>query len=180
MASVFLASMSRTSGFSMLDMNSLTEPTLLFIMFLMFIGGSPASTGGGIKTTTLAVIFAAIWSLIRGRDDVVIFERTVPPIVIFRALSIFFVSASVVFLTTMFLCLTEDIPLGKIFFEAVSMFSTVGLPTGTVNEMKPSSRVVIIFVMLMGRIGIISFGMALVIRKKKPKIRYPEDKFIIG
>lgn len=180
MASLFMASMSRTSGFSMLDMNALTEPTLLFIMFLMFIGGSPASTGGGIKTTTIAVIFAAIWSLIRGRDDVVIFERTVPPIVIFRALSIFFVSASVVFLTTMFLCLTEDIPLGKIFFEAVSMFSTVGLPTGTVSEMQPSSRVVIIFVMLMGRIGIISFGMALVIRKKKQKIRYPEDKFIIG
>lgn len=180
MASLFMASMSRTSGFSMLDMNALTEPTLLFIMFLMFIGGSPASTGGGIKTTTIAVIFAAIWSLIRGRDDVVIFERTVPPIVIFRALSIFFVSASVVFLTTMFLCLTEDIPLGKIFFEAVSMFSTVGLPTGTVSEMQPLSRVVIIFVMLMGRIGIISFGMALVIRKKKQKIRYPEDKFIIG
>ncbi|WP_303691700.1 TrkH family potassium uptake protein [Megamonas hypermegale] len=180
MASLFMASMSRTSGFSMLDMNALTEPTLLFIMFLMFIGGSPASTGGGIKTTTIAVIFAAIWSLIRGREDVVIFERTVPPIIIFRALSIFFVSASVVFLTTMFLCLTEDIPLGKIFFEAVSMFSTVGLPTGTVSEMQPFSRVVIIFVMLMGRIGIISFGMALVVRRKKTKIRYPEDKFIIG
>lgn len=89
MASLFMASMSRTSGFSMLDMNALTEPTLLFIMFLMFIGGSPASTGGGIKTTTIAVIFAAIWSLIRGREDVVIFERTVPPIIIFRALSIF-------------------------------------------------------------------------------------------
>lgn len=180
MASLFMASMSRSSGFSMLDMNALTEPTLLFIMFLMFIGGSPASTGGGIKTTTIAVIFAAIWSLIRGREDVVIFERTVPPIIIFRALSIFFVSASVVFLTTMFLCLTEDIPLGKIFFEAVSMFSTVGLPTGTVSEMQPFSRVVIIFVMLMGRIGIISFGMALVVRRKKTKIRYPEDKFIIG
>ena len=180
MTSLFMASMSRTSGFSMLDMNALTEPTLLLIMFLMFIGGSPASTGGGIKTTTIAVIFAAIWSLIRGREDVVIFERTVPPIIIFRALSIFFVSASVVFLTTMFLCLTEDIPLGKIFFEAVSMFSTVGLPTGTVSEMQPFSRVVIIFVMLMGRIGIISFGMALVVRRKKTKIRYPEDKFIIG
>ena len=138
-------------------------------MFLMFIGGSPASTGGGIKTTTIAVIFAAIWSLIRGREDVVIFERTVPPIVIFRAMSIFFVSAIVVFLMSMFLCLTEDIALSKILFESVSMFATVGLPTGTINEMDASSRIVIIFVMLMGRIGIISFAMALVIRKKKNK-----------
>ncbi|WP_419516433.1 TrkH family potassium uptake protein [Megamonas funiformis] len=180
MVSTFMASMSRTSGFSMLDIGSLTEPSLLLIMFLMFIGGSPASTGGGIKTTTIAVIFAAIWSLIRGREDVVIFERTVPPIVIFRAMSIFFVSAIVIFLMSMFLCLTEDIALSKILFESVSMFATVGLPTGTINEMDASSRIVIIFVMLMGRIGIISFAMALVIRKKKNKIRYPEDKFIIG
>ena len=172
MVSTFMASMARTSGFSMLDIGSLTEPSLLLIMFLMFIGG--------IKTTTIAVIFAAIWSLIRGREDVVIFERTVPPIVIFRAMSIFFVSAIVVFLMSMFLCLTEDIALSKILFESVSMFATVGLPTGTINEMDASSRIVIIFVMLMGRIGIISFAMALVIRKKKNKIRYPEDKFIIG
>ena len=127
MVSTFMASMARTSGFSMLDIGSLTEPSLLLIMFLMFIGGSPASTGGGIKTTTIAVIFAAIWSLIRGREDVVIFERTVPPIVIFRAMSIFFVSAIVVFLMSMFLCLTEDIALSKILFESVSMFATVGL-----------------------------------------------------
>ena len=180
MTSVFMASMARTSGFSMVDINTLSEPTLLLIMFLMFIGGSPASTGGGIKTTTIAVIFAAIWSLIRGREDVVIFKRTVPPIVIFRALSIFFVSAVVVFSMSMFLCLTEDIPLTKILFESVSMFATVGLPTGTVSEMNTLSRCVIILVMLMGRIGIISFAMALVIRKKKEKIHYPEDKFIIG
>ena len=180
MVSSFMASMARTSGFSMLDIGSLTEPSLLLIMFLMFIGGSPASTGGGIKTTTIAVIFAAIWSLIRGREDVVIFRRTVPPIVIFRALSIFFVSAVVVFFMSMFLCLTEELPLSKILFESVSMFATVGLPTGTINEMDTSSRIVIIFVMLMGRIGIISFAMALVVRKKKNKIRYPEDKFIIG
>lgn len=180
MASVFTASMARTSGFSMLDINGLTEPTLLLIMCLMFIGGSPASTGGGIKTTTIAVIFAAIWSLIRGREDVVIFQRTVPPIVIFRAMSIFFVSAVVVFSMSMFLCLTEDIPLAKILFESVSMFATVGLPTGTVGEMNTISRCVIILVMLMGRIGIISFAMALVIRRKKEKIHYPEDKFIIG
>lgn len=180
LVSTFMASMARTSGFSMLDMSTLTEPSMLMIMCLMFIGGSPASTSGGIKTTTIAVIFAAIWSLVRGREDVVIFKRTVPPIVIFRALSIFFVSAVVVFLMSMFLCLTEDIPLSRILFESVSMFATVGLPTGTINEMNTASRIVVIFVMLMGRIGIISFAMALVIRKKKHKIRYPEDKFIIG
>ncbi len=180
MASFFTASMVRTAGFSMFDIDSFTEPTLLLFMFWMFIGGSPASTGGGIKTTTIAVIFAAIWSLVRGRDDVVIFKRTVPAIVIFRALSIFFVSAFLIALTSMFLCLTEDIPLAKILFESVSMFATVGLPTGTVNEMNAASRVVIIFVMLMGRIGIITFAMALVIRKKKNKVRYPEDRFIIG
>lgn len=180
LVSTFMASMARTSGFSMLDMSTLTEPSMLMIMCLMFIGGSPASTSGGIKTTTIAVIFAAIWSLVRGREDVVIFKRTVPSIVIFRALSIFFVSAVVVFLMSMFLCLTEDIPLSRILFESVSMFATVGLPTGTINEMNTASRIVVIFVMLMGRIGIISFAMALVIRKKKHKIRYPEDKFIIG
>ena len=73
-------------------------------------------------------------------------------------MSIFFVSAIVVFLMSMFLCLTEDIALSKILFESVSMFATVGLPTGTINEMDASSRIVIIFVMLMGRIGIISLA----------------------
>ena len=95
-------------------------------------------------------------------------------------MAIFYKATALVVLGTMFLCLTEDIALSKILFESVSMFATVGLPTGTINEMDASSRIVIIFVMLMGRIGIISFAMALVIRKKKNKIRYPEDKFIIG
>lgn len=180
LSSFYMASMARTSGFCMLDMQYLHEPTLLLIMCLMFIGGSPASTGGGIKTTTIAVIFAAVWSLIRARDNVVIFQRTVPPIAIFRALSIFFVSALVVFVMAILLSLTEDMPIGKILFESVSMFATVGLPTGTVAEMNTLSRMMIIFVMLMGRIGIISFAMALVMRKRRHKIRYPEDKFIIG
>ncbi len=180
LTSLFTASMVRTSGFAVFNMDSFSEPSLMLFMFLMFVGGSPASTGGGIKTTTIAVIFAAIWSLIRGRDDVVIFQRTVPPVVIFRALSIFFVSAAVVALTAMLLCLIDSISMEKILFEAVSMFATVGLPTGTVNDMSTGSRLFIIVVMLMGRIGIISFAMALVMRKKKDKIRYPEDKFIIG
>ncbi len=180
MTSAFMASMVRTAGFSMVDITSMTEPSMLLIMMLMFIGGSPASTGGGIKTTTIAVIFAAIWSLIRGREDAVMFQRTIPPIVVFRALSIFFISAAVIFLMSLFLCLTESIPLNRILFESVSMFATVGLPTGTVSQMNTGSRLVIILVMLMGRIGIISFMMALVIRKKKTRVRYPEDKFIIG
>lgn len=180
MSTFFMTAACRTAGFSMFSIDSLSEPTLLLVMFLMFIGGSPASTGGGIKTTTIAVIFAAIWSLIRGREDVVIFERTVPAVVIFRALSIFFVSAIVIFSTSMFLTFTEDEPLAKILFESISMFSTVGLPTGMIDRMNDGSRVLIILVMLMGRIGIISFVTALVIRKKRDKIRYPEDKFIIG
>lgn len=180
LASVFTASMVRTSGFSVFDMGSFGEPTLMLFMFLMFVGGSPASTGGGIKTTTIAVIFAAIWSLIRGRDDVVIFKRTVPPVVIFRALSIFFISAAVVAITSMLLCLMNHIPMGQVLFEAVSMFATVGLPTGTISQMDTPSRLFIILVMLIGRIGTISFAMALVMRKKKDKIHYPEDKFIIG
>ena len=180
MTSTFMAAMVRTSGFSMVDIGSFTEPSLLLIMMLMFIGGSPASTGGGIKTTTIAVIFAAIWSLVRGREDAVIFQRTVPAVVIFRAMSIFFISAAVIFLMSMFLCLSENVPLNKILFESVSMFATVGLPTGTVAKMSDSSRLVIILVMLMGRVGIISFVMALVIRKKKAKIHYPEDRFIVG
>ena len=146
----------------------------------MFLGASPGSTGGGIKTTTFAIIFATVTSIIRGNEEVTLFKRRIEHDLIVKSLAIFYIATALVVLGTMFLCLTEDIALSKILFESVSMFATVGLPTGTINEMDASSRIVIIFVMLMGRIGIISFAMALVIRKKKNKIRYPEDKFIIG
>ena len=181
LASWFESVTARTAGFAMFDNGLLTESSLLMLILLMFIGASPASTGGGIKTSTFAIIVASIWSLIRGREDVVLFSRTVSVDVILRALAIFFLAASVTFFAAAYLCLTEGIPVIKAGFEVVSAFATVGLSTGITAELSSDGKFLLIVMMLMGRVGIITFAMAFARKRNNRRLcRHPEGKFVIG
>lgn len=177
----FLSATSRTAGYTLMDTGSLHVSSLFFIILLMFLGASPGSTAGGIKTTTIAVIFATVWSLIRGRDSVTLFERRIEYGLIVKALSIFYIAAAFVATGTMILCLTEDFPFINILFEVTSAFATVGLSTGITGDLSPFGKAVLIFMMFIGRVGVLTFLMAVAMRsKKKIKVNYPSERIGIG
>ncbi len=179
----FLSVTSRTAGYTLLDTGSLSEVSLFFMVVLMFLGASPGSTGGGIKTTTFAIIFASVTSLIRGKDTVILFGRRIEYTLIIKALSIFYISAGFVVISTMILCLTEPFSFIQLLFEVTSAFATVGLSTGITAKLSIYGKAVLILMMLIGRVGVLTFLMALAMRSnndKKSKIGYPSEDVGVG
>lgn len=181
LASYFQSVTLRTAGFATLSIGELSNASIFAMMILMFIGASPSSTGGGIKTTTFAVIIASIWSQIRGYEDTVLFYRKIPNAMIHKAYTFTFISATLVCLAIMLLTIDssnpESIPL---FFEVISAFSTCGLSMGITPSLDSFSKYVLTFMMLIGRIGPVTFALALALKSKKAKIKYPEGKIMIG
>lgn len=181
LASFFESVTARTAGYTMLDNGALTEASLFLVIALMFIGASPASTGGGIKTSTFAIIVAAVWGLIRGKDEVTLYSREVPQETILRALTLFFIAAVLIFFVTMYLCVTEDISVIRSAFEVVSAFATVGLTTGITPSLTSDGKFILVLVMLMGRVGVVTVAMALTMKKNsRTHYHHPAGKFTIG
>lgn len=177
----FLSATSRTAGYTLMDTGALHESSLFFIIILMFFGASPGSTGGGIKTTTIAIIVSTVNSIIRGKDDVLLFSRRIEYDLIIKSLTIFYIAASFVVVATMYLCLTEDFSFIRILFEVTSALATVGLSTGITPEMTIYGKFVLILLMLIGRVGVLTFLMAIAMRnKKKPHIGYPSERIGVG
>lgn len=181
LASYFQSVTLRTAGFATLPIGELTNASIFAMMILMFIGASPSSTGGGIKTTTFAVVIASIWSQIRGHEDTVLFYRKIPNAMIQKAYTFTFISAALNCLAIMLLTMdnanTESIPL---FFEVISAFSTCGLSMGITPTLDSFSKYVLTIMMLIGRIGPVTFALALALKSQKTKIKYPEGKIMIG
>jgi trk system potassium uptake protein len=171
----------RTAGSNTLNIMDLKQSTLFLIIFLMFIGASPGSTGGGIKTTTFAVLIGAVKSQIRGREDVTFFGRRMDYGIISKSLTVTMVSLFLVILITMVLTITEP---GKdflmIFFEAVSAFSTVGLSMGLTPELSSFGKILITITMFAGRIGPLTLAFAVMKKRKEDHYRYPAGKVMIG
>lgn len=180
LASYFQAVSARTAGFNTVFVGDLTEATLFFIIILMFVGASPGSTGGGIKTTTFAIIVASIWGLIRGRNETILFYRHINPAIVYKAFAIFFIAATLVVTITMLLCAVEPVAFIKILFEVVSAFGTVGSSTGITGDLTSYSKAWLIITMFAGRVGPVTFALALAMRNKKTAIQYPEGKVTIG
>jgi len=181
LASFFQSASARTAGYQMFNNGLLGESSLLFVVLLMFIGASPGSTGGGIKTSTFAIIVASISSMIRGKSEVRLFSRAIEQQVIIKALSLFFIAATLVFFVTLYLCVTENLPLIQVVYEVVSAFATVGLSTGITSSLTVDGKFILIIMMLIGRVGVFTFGMALAMRAgKKEDIHHPFGKFSIG
>ncbi|WP_081897148.1 TrkH family potassium uptake protein [Geobacillus icigianus] len=171
----------RTSGSNTLNIPDLTQPTLFLIIFLMFVGASPGSTGGGIKTTTFTTLLGAVWSQIRGKEDVVLFRNRIIYDTVYKSLTVTMSGLFVVMLVTMVLTVTES---GKdflmILFEATSAFGTVGLSMGLTPELSPLGKMVIILTMFAGRVGPLTIAYAVTLRRQPDPFRYPKGRMMIG
>jgi potassium uptake TrkH family protein len=170
----------RSAGFNTIAIGEMNEATLLFLSTLMFIGAGPASTSGGIKVTTFAVLACAIWADIRGERDVVAFRRRIPSATIRQALTVALISVGGVVGTALLLEMTSGLGLTVALFEATSAFGSSGLSTGVTSEVPTSGRILLMLVMLAGRVGPVTFITALALRQKQRTYRYPEERPIIG
>lgn len=177
----FQAVTPRTAGFNTVDLPSLTMPTKLLIILLMFIGASPGSTGGGVKTTTITGVLVSMKSAILGREDVEIFQRRIPQYIVGKMLAVMGGAVIWVFLATLALTITERADFLTILFEVVSAFGTVGLSLGLTTELSVIGKLVIILTMIMGRVGPLTLAIAITERSHRThNLRYPEEKIIVG
>lgn len=180
-ASFFQAVTPRTAGFNTLDLTSLLLATQFFIMVLMFIGGSPGSTAGGIKTVTFSIVWAAIISQMQGKKDVEFFKRRIVQQDVIRALAIIAMSGFFVFAVILMLTLIQgNDSLDKISFEVVSAFATVGLSLNYTTQLTPLGRLLIILTMFVGRVGPLTLAVAFAQRERQVDIRYAEEEVMIG
>lgn len=180
LSSFFQSITPRTAGANTLDYTALRQATVFFTIILMFIGASPGSTGGGIKTTTFTTLIGAVIAMIRGRDDIVLFRYRLGKDRIFKALTITLISLALVILVTMVLSTTEDQAFIKLLFEATSAFGTVGLSVGVTPELSYVGKIIIAFTMFVGRLGPLTLAYALGPRTEKELYRHPEGKITIG
>ncbi len=182
LASAFHSVTPRTAGFNTLGMAELRMPTKFLTIFYMFVGGSPGSTAGGIKTTTFGLVILLIVSLIRGKDDVEFGNRRFPIETVMRALALLGIALFLVMGVTFALSCTEtDIPFLDILFEVVSAFGTVGLSVGCTSKLSIAGKIIITITMFFGRLGPLTIAMALAGRKtKKALYRYPEERVMVG
>ena len=183
-ASFFQSSSARTAGFFSLPIGSEREITKLLTIFLMFIGASPASTGGGIKTTTFAVLLATVKSIIKGNEDTVFKGHKVEKSTVYRALAIITMAFTIVSFLTVAISLIEEsqnIHIVDIVLEVVSAFATVGLTAGITTLLSDLSKVLLSIAMFIGRVGPISLGIAITLNKNRAKDRIlPYSKIIVG
>lgn len=180
LSSFFQSVTPRTAGVNTLDYTAIRQATMFFTIILMFIGASPGSTGGGIKTTTFATLVGAVFAMIRGREDIVLFRYRLGKDRIFKALTITLISLSLVIIVTMILSMTEDQAFIKLLFEATSAFGTVGLSVGVTPELSIVGKIVIALTMFAGRLGPLTLAYALGPRTEKELYRHPEGKITIG
>lgn len=170
----------RTAGFNTIDIGSMNEPTLFLISALMFIGAGPASTSGGIKVTTFAVLAFVIWAEIRGERDVHVFRRRLPTAMVRQAVTIVLLSIALVVSMSLVLMASDGLGLTPALFEASSAFGTVGLSTGVTGSISTFGHLMLVVVMLAGRVGPVTFASALALRSRDRAFRYPEERLIIG
>lgn len=184
--SAFFASVSpRTAGFNSIDLTGMTIASTFLTILLMFVGGSPGSTAGGIKTSTAGVLFMTILSVINGREDTELFERKINKETIYKALAVVVIALALIFTTTILLSITErasGAPFEHYLFEATSAFGTVGVTLGLTQKLTTIGKVIVALTMYAGRVGPLTLVVAISIRKSKRgrAIKYPEDKILVG
>ena len=170
----------RTAGFNTLDYSAMENPTLIFTMLLMFIGGSPGSTAGGIKTVTFFVLAASAWSLVRGRGELTIFGRRVSTATALKADTVVLLSSGIVIAALIILSITERVELLPLVFETISAFGTVGLSMGATGELSAIGQLVIIALMYLGRVGPMTFALAIAQEPVGDDIKHPEEEVLIS
>jgi trk system potassium uptake protein TrkH len=180
LAAFFQGVTPRTAGFNTVDYGEMETESLFVTDMLMFVGAGSASTGGGIKVTTVAVLALMVWAELRGEDQVNAFSRRIPPFAQRQAFTVAFVAASAVVLCTLLLTAASPFGLNETLFEALSAFGTVGLSTGVTADFSAFGQWILIILMYLGRVGPHTLGVALVLRERRRLYRLPEERPIIG
>ncbi len=180
LVSFFSAVTPRTAGFNSVDTASLSDASKLLTVILMFIGGSPGSTAGGIKTATVAVAFVFLFSGIRGRRGAYVYGRRIPDDAMKRSGMIVSTNLMLALFGALVLCGTQSLPLSDVLIEVFSAIGTVGMSTGITRELSTLSALVVALLMYLGRVGSVSFAMALLERRMDPPVTYPEEQVTVG
>ncbi|SEP60930.1 trk system potassium uptake protein TrkH [Virgibacillus subterraneus] len=178
-ASYFQALTPRTAGFNTLEIASLNDPTLFFIILLMFIGAGSASTGGGIKLTTFLALMLSVSSFIKKESEISIFQRAITDSTVVRSLAITVIGVTFVFIGIFILDITEDASFIMIVFEAVSAFGTVGLSMGLTGDLTSVGKVIIITIMVIGKVGPLTLAFSIA-NHKKVNVRYAREEILTG
>ena len=178
----FFASVTpRTAGFNSISTSGMTTAGQFLTIILMFIGGSPGSTAGGIKTTTIGVLIVTVVSVIRGREDSEVFKRRFSKDLVYKAFTLLFIGFTLVVIVTMLLSYTEKgATFMSIFYETISAFGTAGLTLGLTPDLSNIGRILIIIMMYLGRVGPLTVVLSLTRKKEKSGVKYPEGKILIG
>ncbi|MBM7620861.1 trk system potassium uptake protein TrkH [Bacillus tianshenii] len=178
-ASYFQAVTTRTAGFNSIDIGAMESSSILFMILLMFIGAGSTSTGGGIKLTTFIIIILAVITFIKGKQEIVLFKRSIHQKYVFKSLAITIISVLFVFLSMFILTITEKMDFLQLLFEVVSAFGTVGLSMGITADLTIIGKAVIIFIMLLGKLGPLTLAYSLA-KPTAAKIRYPNEDLLTG
>ena len=197
--SAFQSTTLRTAGFYTIPQNELSSASKLMALCYMFIGGSPASTAGGIKTVTLGVVILLVINYVRGKSETNIFQRNISRGAVKRAIVVFTISIFIIMIATWLLLITEDLETEQyvtqnvaeyinlsfmdVIFEVVSAFATVGLTLGATAKLSLAGKLIIILLMIIGRLGPITISIALFKKHKEikqKKAQYPPGNVLIG
>lgn len=178
--SLFQSVTTRSGGLSTMDVSMLTEANQLFISLLMFIGASPSSAGGGIRTTTFALVILFVVTYFRGESRVRIFNREIHQEDLSKAVVVILVAFSFMIASVLVISIVEDFSLIQILFEVTSAFGTVGLSLGITDQLSTLSKFVLMFLMFIGRVGIVTFLFIFKSKKTKANFQYPKERIIIG
>ncbi|MCP2370042.1 Trk-type K+ transport system membrane component [Agromyces terreus] len=177
---LFMSTMTRSGGFSTIDMSDLYGSSLLVTDMLMFVGGGSASTAGGIKVTTLAVLFLAAFAEARGAPSMQAFGRRIPRDILRLSVSVVLWGATIVAVSTVTIAQITKAPLDFVLFDVISGFATCGLSTGLTESLPPEGKYVMAATMFMGRVGTVTLAAALAASQRRQLFKRPEERPIVG
>lgn len=175
--------MARTAGFTTVDLGALSDSSKFVLMLLMFIGGCPGGTAGGVKTVTAAVVALAVITTLQRQREVHVLRRTINPGVVSRSLAVIVVYGLVLFVGLLGLTITEraaDIDFLDVMFEATSALGTVGFSTGITKSLSTAGKIILMVLMLVGRLGPLSLAAALTFAERRPRYSYPPEQVVVG
>ncbi|WP_088241562.1 TrkH family potassium uptake protein [Calothrix rhizosoleniae] len=181
LVALFQSVSARTAGFNSIDIAKMSNAGLFIMIGLMFIGASPGGTGGGIKTTTIRVLTSCTKSILLGKQEVILYERKISISLILKAIGVLVGSVGTVITSTVLISLTDPhLPFLQILFEVVSAFATVGLSTGITADLSGLAKLVLIFTMYAGRVGILLLMSSLLGDPRPTQVHYPEENLLVG
>jgi Trk-type K+ transport system membrane component len=178
--SLFMSLTTRNAGFSTMNVAAFSPATHMMMTALMFIGSSPNSAGGGIRTSTLLLVIGALIAFSQNRKQVIIQKRAIKPETVYKALLVVIVAFALIIVASFLMLIFEPFGFTEVIFEVTSAFGTTGLSLGITSELTSISKIILIVVMFIGRIGIVALLLIFATREDTNRIRYPEIDMIVG